>query len=126
MRKTLIFFLFCISVITATAQTKAYINRTTKEFNLTADIKKDHKIFGYELPSANSKKLILFSVFTKDVDGNPNKCQLGSYYQTNGLKQGDKIMYISTKGVFVKLNYIAADNKVTTFYVMRKFVVFED
>ena len=35
-------------------------------------------------------------------------------------------MYISTKGVFVKLNYIAADNKVTTFYVMRKFVVFEN
>ena len=117
--------LCCFTVLATTAQTKAHINRKTKDFDLIASMRLDHKIFGYELPSVNSKKMILFSVFTKDVKGNPNKCPLGSYYQTLDLNEGDKIMYVSATADFVKLNYIDSVNKTTIFYIRCKFVVFD-
>jgi hypothetical protein len=91
---------------------------------LTANIRQDHKFFGYDSVSAKAKKLILFSVFTSDVKDNPNHCPLGAYYQTSDLKEGDKIVFVSLQSSFVKLNYIAADKKITTFYVLKKFVVF--
>jgi hypothetical protein len=49
---------------------------------LTANIQYPHRIYGYEKPDTNSMIIILFSLYTKDVDGNPYGCRLGSYYQT--------------------------------------------
>ncbi len=126
MKSLLVFIaILTFSVTAGHSQTKAHVNRKTKEFYLVANIKQDHKIFGYTMPDVKSKKVILFSVFTSDVQGNPNKLPLGAYYETSNLQKGDKIGFVSVAGEFVKLNYITKDNKVTPFFIARKYIDFE-
>ncbi len=43
-------------------QTKGHINSQTKEFYLPANIRQDHKFFGYAEPTIASVKLICFSI----------------------------------------------------------------
>ena len=115
-------------LLTATAcypQTKAYVDKKTKEFYLVANIRQDHKFFGYSAPDTHSKKLILFSIFTSDVKDNPHKMPLGAYYGTNDLKQGDTISFVSEVGGFVKLNYASPGKPSVPFYVKRTNIVFE-
>lgn len=103
----------------ALGQTKGWVDRQTKEFHLVANMKKDHRIFGYRDPNTHSPKMIFFSIFTADVDGNPNNCPLGSYYDTSGLKEGDSIVFVNFTGDFAKMNYITAKGKKTIFYFQR-------
>ncbi|MES2516928.1 MAG: hypothetical protein V4585_02400 [Bacteroidota bacterium] len=117
-------FTFLLSFFSSTAQTKAFIDKQTKQFSLTANIRQDHKFFGYAEANINAKKMIVFSVFTTDVEGNPYKCPLGAYYDTSGLPEGDQIMFVSTVGNFTKLNYINAKKEVTSIYIRRKYVDF--
>ena len=124
-RLILLLFILFFSGIAGHAQVKAFVERKTKNFFLVGNIKSDYRIFGYSSANVTSKKLILFSVFTKDVEGNPNKCPLGSYYETSGLKERDKIMFVAIIGGFVKLKYITSSNKITHFYIKRKFIEFE-
>ena len=119
-----ILFVSLLSLTSSFAQTKAFIDKSTKAFFLTANIRQDHKFFGYEKPDVKSKKMIAFSVFTTDVEGNPYKCPLGAYYDASGLPEGNKITFVSVVGTFVKLNYINAKNEVTSIYIKRKFVEF--
>ena len=116
----------CISFIAvrSRAQTKGYADRSTKEFFLTGNIKYDDKIFGYTSPDTNSKKLILFSVFTNDVKDNPYKCPLGAYYETSNLKDGDKIEFVSVTKSFINLKYISSDKTIANFYTERKYIEF--
>ena len=109
----------CISFIAvrSRAQTKGYADRSTKEFFLTGNIKYDDKIFGYTSPDTNSKKLILFSVFTNDVKDNP-------YYETSNLKDGDKIEFVSVTKSFINLKYISSDKTIANFYTERKYIEF--
>ncbi len=126
MKKLLVLVtILTLSITIGHTQTKAYVDKKTKEFYLTANIKQDHKIFGYALPDVKSKKLILFSVFTNDVKDNPYKLPLGAYYETSNLQEGDKIRFVSVAGEFVKLHFITKDKKITPFYIGRKYIVFE-
>ncbi|MCA6439098.1 MAG: hypothetical protein IM581_04165 [Chitinophagaceae bacterium] len=70
------------SIITAAKgyTTKAEISEVDSSFSLFTNKRKDHRIFGFEAPSKNAKKLILFSIFTGDVSGNPFNLPLGAYY----------------------------------------------
>jgi len=56
---------------------QAIIFRSDNSVWLESDIKLDHRFFGYEKPDTTSGKLILFSVFTPDVEDNPYHCPLG-------------------------------------------------
>lgn len=67
----------------AYSQNLAVIDKTDNSFYVHQDKFEDHLIFGYEEPSTESKKLIVFSSFTTDVEGNPHNCSLGSYYDTS-------------------------------------------
>ena len=110
----------------ARAQTKAFINKETKSFMLVANMREDHQIYGYSSASLRSKKLLLFSIFTSDVKGNPHRLPLGAYYETSGLKEGDQINFVSDGPAgFVKLSFVSAGHGATPFYVQRKFVVFD-
>jgi len=62
---------------------KAEINGSISLMHVRSDIKKDYRIIGYEQPSLKSNRLLLFSVFTRDVENNPYKCFYGSFYSTN-------------------------------------------
>lgn len=101
-RKILFAFLLPLS-FKIFAQTKGHIDKETKEFYLRADIKKEHKFFGYSMPTKKSTRLICFSVFTNDVKDNPFKCLLGAYYESNNILNGDKIIYSATTGQFITM-----------------------
>ena len=122
MKKLLSTLLLALVSLTSQAQTKAHVDQKTKEFWLTANMRQDHEFFGYASASVGAKKLILFSVFTNAVKDNPYNCPLGAYYDTNGLKTNDKIVFVSADRAFVKLNYVSAAQEITPFYVQRRFV----
>lgn len=90
--------------------------------HLIADMNYDHHIFGYETPDTTSKKLILFSIFTNQVKGNPYDCPLGSYYQTAGMKNM-KLIYVRDQGNFIE-SQAMRDLAKTTLYFEKRFVEF--
>lgn len=114
------------SIIDAGKQiTKAYLDSQTKEIELWADMKKDHRFYGYEKPDTASKRLILFSIFTNDVEGNPFELPLGSYYDTHGLETS-KVMYVSGANDFVKAEIVSDRGSKTTVYFEKKWIVLEE
>jgi len=106
--------------------TKAFVSLDTDSIiNLTANIRKDHRIFGYAKPDIKSERLLLLSVFTNDVENNPFGCKLGAYYET-GRMNDLTLKYIKTIGNFVKA--IASDktNKSTIIYFEKKWIEFDE
>ena len=63
---------------------KALIEKDSTIF-LFADMKRDHRIYGYKKKDIYSTKMILFSIFTNDVENNPSDCKYGAYYDTNWM-----------------------------------------
>lgn len=105
--------------------TKAYVDAKNNHIVLWADIKMDHRFFGFEKPDTNSKRLILFSIFTNDVEGNPFDVPLGSFYSTADI-EGGVFKYIEEDGDFVKAEYTDPEGKKTTLYFERKWIVLSD
>jgi len=110
------------------SQNKKHLNRleiskTDKTVSLFADIKRDHRIFGYEKPDKNSKKMILFSVWTFDVKDNPCDCTFGSYYQITGTDL--TLKYLGMEKSFIKVDVIKSGNKMGTVFFEKKWVTFE-
>lgn len=92
--------------------------------NLTANIRQDHRIFGYAKPDIKSERLLLLSIFTNDVENNPFGCKLGAYYDTGGMDELT-LKYISTNGNFVKATATDKENNLTTIYFEKKWIEFE-
>jgi hypothetical protein len=91
---------------------------------LHSDMQMDHRFFGYASPSLQAERLILFSIFTNDVENNPFECRLGAYYQTGGM-QGYKLKYIGLEDDFVKAVAIGQDGTRTTLYFEKKWISLE-
>jgi hypothetical protein len=106
--------------------TKAYVylKGADSTINLTANIKRDHRFFGYSEPNLKSERLILFSIFTNDVKDNPFGCKLGAYYETSGL-QSIALKYNATIGDFIKATATDKLNNATTIYFEKKWIEFE-
>lgn len=104
---------------------KLSISRRDSTMTLTSDIKKDHRIFGYGSPDKNSKKVLLFSVWTHDVEGNPCKCAYGSYYQTMGIKDLD-LKYLGTEKDFIKAGVYAKGRLSGMVYFEKRWTEFDD
>lgn len=68
--------------------------------------------------------MILLSVFTNDVQGNPFNCPLGSYYQTGDMKDMT-IKFVLNKGSFIKAKIEKKDSADTQVYILRKWIEFE-
>lgn len=82
---------------------KLYIDLEDSSLTLVADMHRDHRIFGFEKADTASKRVILFSIFTNDVENNPYNCSLGSYYDLSGLRESVLIKYNGTKGDFIEI-----------------------
>ncbi|MBL7854465.1 MAG: hypothetical protein JNL17_08695 [Cyclobacteriaceae bacterium] len=91
---------------------------------LVANMQKDHRFFGYDRPSLQAERLLLFSIFTNDVENNPFECRLGSYYQTGDM-QGQTLKYIGVEGDFIKAVALAQDGTKTTLYFEQKWISLE-
>ncbi|PTT00908.1 hypothetical protein DBR11_08700 [Pedobacter sp. HMWF019] len=105
--------------------TKAYVylHGGDSTINLTAYMRKDHRFFGYAAPDVTSERLILFSIFTDDVQNNPFGCKLGAYYETR--MDSLTLKYVSTKGNFIQAKAINKTNQSTTVYFEKKWIDFE-
>ena len=89
------------------------------------NIRKDYRIIGYERPSINSKQLILFSVFTRDVQDNPHNYPFGAYYSTSDMAFEDtRFKFKGFYGNFVRTDLISEGVLLATFYFEKKWVQF--
>jgi hypothetical protein len=104
---------------------KAVVSESDSLIWLTANMKLDHRIFGYDKPDTSSKKMILISIFTDDVEGNPFNCPFGSYYQSSNMIDME-LKYISTEGQFIKANIIRNDTVEGTVYIDKRWIEFEE
>jgi len=93
------------------------VDKKTKEFTVAANQKIDYQVFGYQIANNTSRKMICFSSHEGDVRDNYSKCPLGSYFDTDKMNYGDKILYLGPIGPFAKMNYVATDGKKTLFYL---------
>ena len=103
---------------------KAIVSKSDSTIWLTANIRLDHRIFGYAKPDTNSRKMILLSVFTNDVKDNPFNCPYGSYYQTSEMDDM-KMKFISKNGVYIKAAIIKNDSAAAIIYILKKWIEFE-
>ena len=99
--------------------TKANISLVDSTFALRADMRKDHRIIGHAKPDINSQRLIIFSIFTDDVENNPFKCELGAYYDTEEM-ENIKLKFVENDSDFVKVIAIEEPNKVTPVFFLKK------
>jgi hypothetical protein len=96
------------------------VDRKSKEFLVAPDQKIAYRVYGYQFANINMKKMICFSSSVNDVGSNYANCPLGSYYNTNQLKEGDRIFYLGNVGTFGKMNYVTGAGKKILFYLPRK------
>jgi hypothetical protein len=104
---------------------KAEISKSDSSFSVFDNIRKDYRIFGYEQPDTNSKRLIVFSVFTRDVDANPYKCDYGAFYKTSSMENA-QIKYKSVVGSFVETELYTGGRKTADLFFERKWIEFTD
>ncbi|SDF91330.1 hypothetical protein SAMN05421827_10293 [Pedobacter terrae] len=105
---------------------KAMISLRDSSLTVYENIRADYRIFGYQKPDTNSRKMILFSVFTSDVENNPYKCPFGAYYYS-GAMHDTKIKYVKQAGAFVEAHLIKeTEIKPTSIYILKDWVEFDE
>jgi hypothetical protein len=118
--KKITFLLFVLVIYSAAmSQAVGRIDKKTKEFYIPSGQKTEYRIFGYQFANISTQKMICFSTNNNDVRANMNNCPLGAYFDTNSLREGDKIVYLGPIGIFGKMNYISGNGKKTVFYMTK-------
>ena len=117
MNKILSFILLLLVTSSAIGQVAGRVDKKTKEFSVASDQKMSYTVFGYQYPNNTTKKMICFSSNVNTVQDSFNKCLLGSYFDTDKMKVGDKIVYLGPAGSFGKMNYVSGGGKKIIFYL---------
>ncbi|PCJ64883.1 MAG: hypothetical protein COA58_11460 [Bacteroidetes bacterium] len=102
---------------------KAYITKDSFIW-IAANMKKDHRIFGYNQTDIYSKKMILISIFTNEVKNNPFNCTYGAFYETNEMRDMS-LKYVTTEDDFLKIEILREGQTVDTVYMLKKWFEFE-
>ncbi|TRX36138.1 hypothetical protein FNW52_08925 [Flavobacterium sp. ZT3R18] len=102
---------------------KIQISKKDSVMSLYSSMQKECRIFGYNKPNKNSKKMILLSIWTFDVKGNPSNCKYGSYYDTSSMDDME-LKYIGKDNSFIKAALMKNAIKVSTIYFENKWVEF--
>lgn len=114
-----------IETIDSAQMNKASVSRKDSTIWLSAQMRLDHRIFGYERPDTNSKKMILLSIFTSDVKENPYKCPYGAYYETNEMN-GLKLKLRSNGDQFAEISVNNDDGMKGIVYIQKGWIEFTD
>jgi len=117
MNKILSIILVMLVTSSAIGQVVGRVDKKTKEFSIAPDQKSNYTIVGYQYPNNTTKKMICFSSNVNTVQDNLSKCQLGSYFDTDKMKVGDKIIYVGVAGTFAKMNYVTGTGRKIMFYL---------
>lgn len=100
---------------------KLEVSKSDKSIDLYMSMRKEYRIFGYQKPNRNSKKMILLSIWTFDVKDNPSNCPFGSYYETASM--GNKqLEYIRMKNSFIEAAILKDKKQITKVYFEKKWV----
>jgi hypothetical protein len=104
---------------------KAYIS--TRDSNILAggNINSDYRIFGYQQPNIHSKKMILISVFTTDVEGNPFQCPYGATYSLRGM-DSIGLKYIASENAFISASVITNKKSIDTVFIEKRWTEIDD
>jgi hypothetical protein len=102
---------------------KLEISKKDNSINLYQHKEKEFRIFGFEKANKSSKKMILFSIWTFDVENNPCNCALGSYYTIGNENEVD-LKFIRKSGSFIEAAVIKDDKQIATVYFEKKWVKF--
>ncbi|NML23194.1 hypothetical protein HHL16_20115 [Pseudoflavitalea sp. G-6-1-2] len=106
--------------------TKAWVNLSKGDsaIHLQANIRKDHRFYGYAQPDTRAQRLILFSIFTNDVQDNPFKLRLGAYYS---IESPDSltVKYLAADKKFVKTVITDKTNNTSVVYFEKKWIDIE-
>ncbi len=117
MIKTLPLILFISLATGAIGQVIGRVDKRTKEFYIHTDLAIPYRVFGYQLASTESQKMICFSSHAEDVASNSSSCRLGAYFDTGKLNAGDKIVYLGRYGSFGKMKFISDKGRKVIFYL---------
>lgn len=98
-----------------------YVLAEDSSMDLMADMELDHRIKGYAAADTSSEVLILFSIFTDDVEGNPFNYPLGAYYDL--MEEDITLRYVGEENGFVKTECSLDQAKIHTVYFEKKWVV---
>ena len=104
---------------------KAIVYRSDSSLNMFENIRADYRIFGYQKPDTNSRKLLLVSVFTNDVKDNPYRCEYGAYYSSPAM-ENTRLKYIRKTGDFIEANLIKDEVILTPIFFQKNWVEFKD
>jgi hypothetical protein len=102
---------------------KIQISKKDSMMSLYSSMQKECRIFGYEKPDKNCKKMILISIWTFDVKGNPSNSKYGSYYETNSMDDLE-LKYIGNENSFIKAALLKNKMKISTIYFEKKWLEF--
>ncbi|WP_342331771.1 hypothetical protein [Pedobacter sp. FW305-3-2-15-E-R2A2] len=111
-------------VISEDLLNKAEVSMKDSLIRLSANMRLDHRIFGYEKPDTNSKKMILLSIFTSDVKGNPYRCPYGSFYETNEM-EGLELKFVLDGDKFIEVNVKKEEAILGRVFIDKKWIEFE-
>ncbi|MBL7764627.1 MAG: hypothetical protein JNJ58_00915 [Chitinophagaceae bacterium] len=103
---------------------KASISKMDSLITLKANSKKEHRLVGYESPNIKSTPLMLFSIFTAEVEGNPQHLAFGAYYETAGMGRME-LKYLGNDGPFIKAALTMHNNLLTEMYFESTYFEFE-
>lgn len=117
MNKLFSFILFLLIASCASGQVIGRVDKKTKEFTVAPNQKMDYTVTGYEFPNTSTRKMISFSSNEDVIRDNSAKYPLGSYFDTDKMKPGDRIVYLGPAGSFAKMNFISASGKKIVFYL---------
>ena len=117
MTKIIFSIAFMLVTFNSIGQVIGTVDKRTKEFTVPANQKIDYQYFGYQLAVNTSRKMICFSSHEGDVRSNYSQCPLGSFFDTDKIPNGDKILYLGVVGPFAKMNYVGYDGKKTIFFI---------
>jgi hypothetical protein len=117
MNKILSLILLLLVASGALGQVIGIVDKKTKEFSVAANQKMEYRVFGFQFANITTQKMICFSSHDTDVRANYSRCLLGSYYDSEKMKLGDKIIYLGGIGIFGKMYFISGNGKKTIFYL---------
>lgn len=98
------------------AQVVGRVDKKTKEFSILPGQKADYTIFGYRFANASTEKYICFAS-NEDVERANQTLPLGSYYDTDRLPVGSRILYLGMAGAFGKMSFNTGGGKTIIFYL---------
>ena len=108
----------------AIAQVIGKVDKKTKEFSIAPDQKVEYSIIGYQFPNPSTKHLICFSSNENMVREESGKCMLGAYFDTDRMKEGDKIIFMGNYGkVYYKMSYVSGAGNKMIFYLPRTGII---